>query len=190
MKNVLRAIGLTLAFGAGATAQQTADASVEKSIFNIQTGFLGLYANNELGLSSKFALRTEIGLDAGFSVSAYDNNWGLIPMINVEPRYYYNITKRAAKGRNISGNAANFITLTTRLNPGIIVYASNDNAKAATSLLFAPKWGIRRNIGNSNFNYEAGIGIGYFVLLGEDKKYYADKEGVGLDLHLRIGYTF
>jgi len=46
-------------------------ASVGKSIFNIQTGFLGIWINNELRLSDKFTLRTEAGLDGGFFLEAF-----------------------------------------------------------------------------------------------------------------------
>ncbi|HEX3166783.1 MAG TPA: hypothetical protein VHQ93_11035 [Chitinophagaceae bacterium] len=41
-------------------------ASVEKSVFGIQTGFLGIWAHNESRLSNRIALRSEIGFDAGF----------------------------------------------------------------------------------------------------------------------------
>ncbi|MFL9843244.1 hypothetical protein [Flavobacterium rhizosphaerae] len=170
-------------------AQQTPINFIEQSVYNVQTGFLGVYVSNETRLGNKFALRTEIGLDAGFSINTEGSEWGLIPMINLEPRYYYNIGKRAGKGRNISGNAANFVTISTRFNPDFMVFSTNDSETAST-LFFIPKWGIRRNIGKSNFNYEAGIGIGYYVMLGDNKKYFYDQEGVGVDLHLRIGYTF
>mgnify|MGYP003668620850 CR=1 FL=1 len=44
---------------------KTQSASVEKSVFSIQTGFLGLWVNHEAKLTNKIALRTELGLDAG-----------------------------------------------------------------------------------------------------------------------------
>jgi hypothetical protein len=165
-------------------------ATVEKSIFNVQTGFLGLYANNEYRLSNHIALRTEVGLEPGFTIRPDDSEWSLLPMINLEPRYYYNIEKRAGKGRNVSGNAASFFTVSVRCNPDLVLYSTQEDAKMATFLAFIPKWGIRRNIGTSNFNYEAGIGIGYYTLLGKDKKYYDRTSDVAIDLHLRIGYRF
>ncbi|MFP9098737.1 hypothetical protein ACLI09_06770 [Flavobacterium sp. RHBU_24] len=171
-------------------AQDAPAATVEKSVFNVQTGFLGLYANNEYGLSNHIALRTEVGLEPGFTIRPDDSEWSVLPMINLEPRYYYNIEKRAGKGRNVSGNAASFFTVSVRCNPDLVLYSTQEDAKMATFLGFVPKWGIRRNIGQSKFNYEAGIGIGYYTLLGNDKKYYDETEGVALDLHLRIGYRF
>jgi hypothetical protein len=190
MKRIFIAALMLCATVTRAQDSEAATATVEKSIFNVQTGFLGLYVNNEYGLSSHIALRTEAGLEAGFTARPDDSEWAIAPMLNLEPRYYYNIEKRAGKGHNVSGNAASFVTISARLNPGLLVYSTQENAKMATTLTFVPKWGIRRNIGNSNFNYEVGIGIGYYTLLGNDKKYYDDKEGIALDLHLRIGYRF
>lgn len=172
-------------------AQETIEnPSVEKSTFNVQTGFLGLYVNNEYRLAKQWALRTEAGLDAAFAINSSDAEWGLAPMVNLEPRYYYNLPKRAGKGRNVTGNAASFFTVSARFNPGELLFSTDDKMEMASMLCFIPKWGIRRNIGQSKFNYEAGLGIGYYTLLGDDKKYYAEKEGVAVDLHLRIGYRF
>ena len=41
------------------------EAGVEKSVFGIQTGFLGIWGHNESRLNSAFALRSEIGFDSG-----------------------------------------------------------------------------------------------------------------------------
>ncbi|MGQ3085955.1 MAG: hypothetical protein ACT6RA_02290, partial [Flavobacterium sp.] len=37
--------------------------TVERSIFTIQTGTVGVWVSNEMRLADKFALRTEAGLD-------------------------------------------------------------------------------------------------------------------------------
>ena len=39
--------------------------SIEKSIFGLQTGLLGVWAHNETRLSKTISLRSEIGLDFG-----------------------------------------------------------------------------------------------------------------------------
>lgn len=41
------------------------NASVEKSVFCIQTGFLGIWLHNETKLTNQIALRSEIGFDSG-----------------------------------------------------------------------------------------------------------------------------
>jgi len=113
-----------------------------------------------------------------------------MPTINLEPRYYYNIAKRAAKGRNTANNSANFITLSLRYSPDWFIISNKENITTENTVFIIPKWGIRRSIGTSGFNYEAGLGVGYYSLIGSDRKYYQDPEGVAVDLHLRIGYCF
>ena len=64
------------------------NASVEESIFGIQTGILGIWAHNESKLGNSIALRTELGLDAGiFGGSRFYDGTGylLVPTITVEP---------------------------------------------------------------------------------------------------------
>lgn len=165
-------------------ANYSQNSGVEKSIFNIQTGFLGIWINNESRIFNEISLRTEIGLDAGLrGCSDCNTEYALAPVIALEPRWYYNINKRNAlnKGTN---NSANFLALGFKYHPDWFVISNSDNAQVANQISIIPKWGIRRNIGNSNFNYEVGIGIGY--------KFYLDENfsETTADLHLRIGYTF
>lgn len=165
---------------------------VEKSLFNFQTGILGIWVNNEAKLTTNFVLRSEFGLDAGIFGGEINDNSGLFltPVINLEPRFYYNINKRESKNKNTSNNGANFLTTSISYHPDWFVISNKNNINVNNQLSIIPKWGIRRNIANSNFNFEAGIGFGYrFYFL---KQYgYSKNEGeTALDLHLRIGYTF
>ena len=101
---------------------QQSKASVEKSVFGIQTGFLGIWAQHEAKLSNQLALRTELGFDYSYIKGwvlndrrfiGYNHGYVLTPVLILEPRYYYNLNKRVSKQRNISNNSGNFITLTT-----------------------------------------------------------------------------
>ncbi|MFY7731348.1 MAG: hypothetical protein ACOVRN_17645 [Flavobacterium sp.] len=188
MKRLTLAIAICLCTFKGIS--QTSATTIEKSIWNVQTGLLGVYVNNEYRLSNAFALRTEVGLDAGFAAKTNDTKWGMIPTINIEPRYYYNLAKRAEKGRNTSGNAANFFTVLFKYNADWFVISSADDVITENMIAVIPKWGISRNIGKSKFNYEAGIGIGYYNYFGSDRKYYTYPENVAVDIHSRIGYRF
>jgi len=180
---------------ATATAQQTT-ASVEKSLFNVQAGAIGIWASHEARLSNKWALRTEIGLDL-WSYETYSYNTAgetrkgsvLVPSIAIEPRWYYNIQKRADKGRYTANNSANFLTLAIKYYPDLFVVGGPDNLKVRDQISFIPKWGIRRAIAQSGFNYELGIGVGPVLYL-EKNSYYRSISDVALDLHARIGYTF
>lgn len=165
---------------------------VEKSIFNIQTGVLGSWLNNETKISNKFALRSEIGLDAGIFGGEINDNSGffLTPVINIEPRWYYNILKRENKNKPINNNSANFLTTSISYHPDWFVISNKNNINIYNQLSIIPKWGIRRNIANSNFNFEAGIGFGYRFYFLKQYGYSKNDGETALDLHLRIGYTF
>ena len=89
------------------------DASVEKSTFGIQTGFLGVWAHNESKLSNSIALRSELGLDAAIFEGNFVSKKGfiMVPALTLEPRWYYNLNKRVSKNRRIDGNSGNFLSI-------------------------------------------------------------------------------
>lgn len=164
------------------------NASVEKSIYEIQTGFLGIWAHNESKITNKIALRTELGINLGILDSDFYPKSGFImsPIITIEPRFYYNLEKRQSKSKNISSNSGNFISLQTNYHPNWFTISSYDNLKTYNMITIIPTWGIKRNIGK-HFTYETGIGIGYAYQFREE---YGHLEGVALNLHLRLGYRF
>lgn len=185
----LKAILFTIAIGLSSLVKAQ-DASVDRSLTGIQTGFSGIWGHKEYRLLNEGALRAEIGFDAGFFGGMFYEKMGyvLVPILNIEPRWYYNLEKRSAKGKNTLKNGANFLTLKFSYHPDWFVI-SNYNRSIADQITIVPKWAIRRTIAR-HFTYEAGIGLGYrHVFL---KQYgYAENEGeAALDLHLRIGYTF
>lgn len=165
--------------------------SVEKSIFGIQTGFLGIWANNELRLSNTIALRSEVGLDAGlWGGSFYDKTGFLLaPVITAEPRLYYNLKKRTSKGKSIAGNSGNFVSLKTGFHPNWFVISNHDNLRVVSDISIIPSWGIRRHIG-AHFNYEAGAGLGYRYIFAKNAGYASNESEAAVNLNLRIGYSF
>lgn len=172
-------------------AQSQEKASVEKSVYSVQTGLLGIWANGEFKLNQKWALRTEFGLDYGFwGGDLYDGTGHVFaPVVRIEPRYYYNLEKRGEKGKDVSINSANYISLNTMYRPDWFVISNKDNVSAVPTISFIPTWGIRRNLGK-NFNYEAGFGLGYQYVFYKSAGFTENEGDVVPDLHLRIGYTF
>ncbi|MCM5661500.1 hypothetical protein [Galbibacter mesophilus] len=186
MKKIL--IIIVIVFSFQKVHSQNSD--VEKSIFGIQTGFLGLWGFNEARLASKLALRSEIGLNAGFFSGTFiEDGFILTPSITVEPRYYYNIKKRNEKGKSTFHNAATFLALDVTYLPDWFTISNLDNVSVLDNVSFIPKWGIRRNIGK-HFNYEVGFGLGYRFYFSDELAHPEDKQELAGDLHLRIGYTF
>ncbi|WP_394906469.1 hypothetical protein [uncultured Mesonia sp.] len=199
MKTKLFVLGvLSLLYTQNALYAQTNnnEGQVEDGFFSVQTGFLGVWGQYEFGLSNTLALRTEVGLDmAAFGGSIYQENnrvnYALAPVISAEPRWYYNLKKRAVKKRKTSKNSGNFLAIQTAYNPDWFVVSNVDNLEVIDQIRIVPKWGIRRSIGK-HFNYELGLGVGYVrAFIDEDKYLYkVDKDDVFLDLHIRIGYSF
>jgi hypothetical protein len=165
---------------------------IKKSLFNFQTGILGTWLNNETKLTNNLSLRSEIGLDAGVFGGEINDSPGLFltPVINLEPRFYYNINNRINKNKNTSNNGANFFTTSLSYHPDWFVISSKNNIDVYNQLSIIPKWGLRRNIANSNFNFEAAIGFGYRFYFLKQYGYSKNDGETALDLHLRIGYSF
>ena len=166
--------------------------SVEKSTFGIQVGAVGVWTYNEAKLTNSIALRSEFGLRCKFQ-DYTEASLYFAPVITLEPRWYYNLTKRSSKEKNIAWNSANFISIQTSFTPNwfIIPVIPNDAVPLNNQISIIPTWGIRRNVGN-HFNYEAGIGIGYEYISKKDGYSYHPNTGsfIAINLHFRIGYRF
>lgn len=167
------------------------EATVEKSVFGIQAGFLGIWVHNESRLSDKFALRTEIGFDGGFWANSFYDQTGYIlaPVITAEPRYYYNLSKRLEKGKRIANNAANFLSLKTSFHPDLFVISNYENVSVISDISVIPTWGIRRNLGH-HFNYELGLGLGYRHIFAKKAGYLRDEDDLATHIGFKIGYKF
>ena len=167
------------------------NASVEKSIFGVQIGVLGVWAHHEARLSNRIALRSEVGLDTGLWWGDFYDKAGFVaaPVFTVEPRWYYNINKRKNKNRRIDGNSGNFISLKTSYHPDWFVISNYQNIRIISDISFIPTWGIRRNIGQK-LNFETGLGIGYWSVINNKKYLLFNNDGVAINLHLRLGYKF
>ncbi|WP_083631398.1 hypothetical protein [Labilibacter marinus] len=106
---------------------------------------------------------------------------------------YYNLNKRQEKGKRIDGNSGNYVSIRVGYQPGLAV--SSDNSEFYPSVSILPMWGIKRNIGKS-FNYEVGMGIGYYWAFKEYTPFYSNEmtnyteRGLALGLRLGIGYKF
>ncbi|MCG9898677.1 MAG: hypothetical protein MH132_01615 [Hydrotalea sp.] len=166
--------------------------SVEKSVFGIQTGFLGIWAHNESRLSNQLSLRTEVGLNTGIWGGSflYDKTGFLMnPVLTLEPRWYYNLDKRHRRSKRIDGNSGNFIAIKTSYHPDWFVISNYDNVNIISDLSIIPTWGIRRNIGK-HFNFETGIGFGFRYIFGKKAGFLENDNELAANLHLRIGYKF
>jgi len=113
----------------------------------------------------------------------------MTPVITIEPRLYYNLNIRDSKGKSISGNCGNFISIKTSYNPDWFVISNHDNINIVNQVSIIPTWGIKRNIGK-HFCFETGAGIGYRYYFYDINGFNVNGGEAVLNLHLRIGYRF
>ncbi|MDZ7773173.1 MAG: hypothetical protein U5K31_10625 [Balneolaceae bacterium] len=188
MRNILSILIFLIAFPAGAHAQQ---ANVEKTLYGVQAGFLGIWGHNEYRLSNAIALRSEVGLDTElFGGSIYDRTgYVFTPVLSLEPRWYYNLTNRLRKSRTIANNSGNFLSVKTSYHPSWFVISNYDNIRIVSDISIIPTWSIRRSIGR-HFNFEAGLGIGYRYIFAKQAGYAENDSELAVNLNLRIGFHF
>lgn len=162
--------------------------TVEKSLFNFQTGTFGVWANNELRLNHSIVLRTELGVETVFfNKTNFHEGKGLVlfPTFSLAPRYYYNLAKRAGNGLDILDNSGNFFSLAFRFYPEALIISKEKDITSNSYGYIIPTWGIRRNI-SYNFSYEVGFGVGLNANIGED----GEPNELQPEIHVRFGYHF
>lgn len=177
---------------ATAQTQTETEMTTTRNTAYIQTGFAGAWVGAEWKLGRLWAIRTEAGLDFGLRggdiVGETTRIWA--PVLNVEPRFYYNLAKRASAGKNIFGNSGNFLAVRMDYHPDWFTISNRSDVNVIEQFQIIPKWGIRRHIGSSHFHYELGIGIGYRHLFLSRYNINDTEDEIAVDLHIRIGYTF
>ena len=147
-----------------ANAQETP--SVEKNLFKINLLLPGFVY--EHGFDSKNTLYSEFSFGFGYRKSDF---WGstfvLYPTINEQFRHYYNLEKRANKGKRTAGNSGNFYGLNAIYNFKSI-NTNSDFSSSNASFIIAPIWGFQRTY-KHNFNLSLNGGVGYNIEKGNNE---------------------
>ena len=163
------------------------DSDVEKNITGVQIGLFGLDIYNETKIANNTTLRAEASLfPAIWGGDLYSKTgFAFYPALTLQPKYYYNIEKRAEKGKNTKNNAGNYFGLQVRYIPNWFVISNSQNVALSNQINFIPTFGFRRNFAE-NFNYEFKAGLGYGTTFGEK----FNESGAVLDLSIKVGYDF
>jgi len=158
MKNNYLFLILSVLFFNTAVAQDDA-VSVAKNQFKINPllcpGFV-----YEHGFSVKNTLYSEVSLIIGYRHNDFydESTWYFVPRINEQFRHYYNLEKRAAKGKRTANNSGNFVALSAEYQFESI---STNKLFSEYVPLFTvgPVWGIQRTY-KRKFNIDLNIGAG------------------------------
>lgn len=138
-------------------AQDDAAVSVVKNQFKVNLLFPAFVY--EHGFDAKNTLYSEVTLGVGYRYSSYyGTSWYVFPMINEQFRHYYNLEKRAAKGKRTARNSGNFLAASAYYN----FESLNTNEKYGNydpSFTLAALWGFQRTY-KGRFNLEVHLGPG------------------------------
>ncbi|MDA6071806.1 DUF3575 domain-containing protein [Flavobacterium sp. AC] len=152
---------LSILFINAVQAQDEAAIAVEKHQFKINMLLPGFAY--EYGFDSKNTLYSELSIGAGYSYNGFydESNFYIFPMINEQFRHYYNLEKRAQKGKRTARNSGNYLALNALYNFKSI--SSNEKYRELDpSFTIAVLWGLQRTYkGRFNLDFNIGPGINF-----------------------------
>jgi len=144
-------------------AQDESSATVTASVTSLQANLGSVYLVHERGISDDMTLRLEIGARQQFRYSSPEtspNYYGLRPVVGLAGHYYYNLNKRAEKGKRTSNNSGNFVGLRAQYRPNFFLYNTNENITTDDNFRATAYWGIRRQLGKRfDFEFTAGVNL-------------------------------
>ncbi len=186
MKKVILMAAVAVMAAVGANAQTPASRPSAEATQSVQLSILGLHYAHELPLARRMTLTGRVGADVGIAVDGdlfgnHTTTWMAAPTIDIEPRFYYGLDRRASLGRSTVGNAGSFLALRVK-NMMPLGWSSDKGAKPVGATFIAPMWGMRRLWGEHwQFEFTAGANIG----IGWKGKY-----GWTPHASVRFGYSF
>ena len=163
-----------------------------QSTQSISIGLVGVGYSYEQAIADKFSVIGRVGVDGA---GGYRNTdfWGISesywfysfhPSVGAEGRYYYNLQKRAEKGKSIDGNTGSFLAV----NCGYLFkpIAKHNVDEKFSGFGASSYWGLRR-IWNKHilFEFYAGLDFGW-------NNYYNNynESKIGVRLGVLFGYKF
>ena len=171
---------LLIAIIATISGNLTAQNAKTQSSHSIKGPLVGLSYSYEHPIAQQSTLNMELILNGGFGSGIfYDSYWVVAPVLRIEPRYYYNLSKRFGKGKKTLNNSANYLAFAVDYQPGMSI---GKNAEANQYLQMVPKYGLKRTIGR-HFIFEVAAGVGTYIIES------SNWEPV-LAFDLKLGYAF
>lgn len=158
MKNNYFLFVLSVLFTISIQAQDEAVTTVAKNQFKINFLLPGFVY--EHGFDAKNTLYSEVSLGLGYRYSNYydESTLYFLPLVNEQFRHYYNLGKRASKGKRTAYNSGNFIAVSAIYHFQSI--STNEKyAEYSPSFTIAPLWGLQRTY-KRKFNLELNLGAG------------------------------
>lgn len=151
------------------------------NVKSFQLGVLGSWIQYEHPLGSNATFELEIGMNGGLFKQGNGVGYIFVSTVNLEPKYYYSLSRRVRKSKNTKNNSANYVSLSVLHYTDWISIGSENNYFIITTSSIVPKFGIRRSL-SSKLIFEFGLGIGTYLNEVES--------GAAGQLDLKVGYVF
>lgn len=153
---------LSVLFITAANAQDDAPVSVVKHQFKINALLLPGFVY-EHGFSTKNTLYSEASIVLGYRHNSWydESTWYFTPRITEQFRHYYNLEKRAVKGKRTEFNSGNFIALHANYDFQSIS-ANKWFNEEVPSFAIGPVWGIQRTY-KRKLNIDLYVGAGVLI---------------------------
>lgn len=151
---------LFLLFISIANAQDKAPAVI-KHQFKVNMLYPGFVY--EHGFSEKNTLYSEVALGVGYRYNSfYDKGSAFFfPLINEQFRHYYNLEKRAAKGKRTAFNSGNYLALNA-LYQFESISTNKSYSEYCPSFTIGALWGLQRTYkGRFNLEFNLGPGVNF-----------------------------
>lgn len=157
------------------------------STHSVSVEIAGLMYAYECPLGNRFSLVARVGTQAGIQYSSYsflgvsERRWSvaLYPTLSVEPRYYYNLSKRYEAGKNTFKNSGGFLSCNVQY---YFPPYYRRHVEGQGGFVVTPFWGFRR-VWYRHLLFELGGGLN---LISTDFK----SVSVGPSFNVRLGYLF
>lgn len=180
-----------------AKAQETEKVSVAKELFGVQLGLFNASFLYETKLDRKLTLHTEFGFGLGFAKIISENkaiadleSRIVYPYINIEPRWYFGLDRRARLNRTTNNNNSNYFSLSTNYRSNSTLLVNTGNLNVTPQFSIVPEFGMR-TVFLKKFFFEEAVGVGYGY------NFFDDAEGCNcshnqtvVNFSLKIGYNF
>ncbi len=172
--------------GANAQSENFASLPATEATQSVSLNIAGLHYAYEHPLARRATIIGRAGVDAGatwgsnmlFGSYSY---WMIAPSIDIEPRFYYGLDRREARGRSTTGNASSFLSVQMK-NVLPFGYVSDSDLTIYGATSFTPMWGMRRVWADHwLFEFTAGFSLAWG---------WGGGFGTSPHLGVRFGYAF
>lgn len=128
--------------------------------FGANVQLFGAGVNYEFAVGQDFTVNTLVNYEGGFFQGLDGNvNYVLTTTFGLEPRWYYNRSRRSKLDKNIAYNVGNFLSGEVFYASDILTSSTENNVAINPGLAVGIKYGLRRKV-VEKLHFEFAFGLG------------------------------